>query len=338
MTGRLKRNIFFPALVLFFFLAGVNVYSFSLSVDDSGGSFFSVTARDDISGEEFALWDDDANSSSWILNINGNLITPSEKGWKREYRNSESAEMLTYSDRLYTFETKINISENGKFLLITASFINNSNEKVDVAPFMLLDTSLGESTGLPLKLPDGSFVTGELYLETPDIPAWIGSIRSKDVPSLYIFPVNDLSEDPYSMIVANWLRLKQSGPEYEYEEGRSFDNLPFSAADSAVMIRYKVKNLDPGERRVVKIIMGLQADPPDSEVFDIGGTAARNLESERFRLREYTLIQRLRAVQTVLDELDYLLDNDGDISDEAVSNLENSTSDQEKLRREYENL
>jgi len=338
MTDRHIRNVFF-SLILLFFLTGVDLFSFNITVDDSGGgSFLSVTVDDDHSGKKYALWDGDANSSSWILNINGNIITPSENGWKREYRNTESGYRLTYTERLYSFEMNITISENGRFILVTATFVNNSSEKVDYSPLLLLDTSLGESTGLPFKLPDGSFITGEQIFEASDMPAWIGSIQSNEVPSLYIFPVTDMGERPSSLTVANWLRLKQSGRDYDFKEGRSFDNLPFSEADSALMLRYREKSLTPGENRVVKLVMGLSADIPDSGSFVKGGDASPDLESERFRLREYTLIQRLRAVQSVLDELDYLLDNTGDISDEAVSDLEVSTADQEKLRGEYENL
>jgi len=339
MRDRQRKNIFTSVLVLFIFLIPLNLYSLTITVDDSGGgSFLSVAVNDENSGKSYPLWDDDENSSSWILSINGNLITPSESGWKRAYRETESGYRLTYSERLYSLETKINISENGRFILVTASFTNNSSEKVNYAPMLLLDTFLGESTGLPFKLPDGTFITGERIYETSDIPAWVGSTRSKEVPSLYIFPVTEMGERPISLIMANWQRLKQSGLDYDFEEGRSFDNLPFSEADSALMIRYREKILNPGESRVVKLVMGLSSDLPDSESFVSGGAAAPYPESERFRLREYTLIQRLRSVQSVLDELDYLLDNGGDISDEAVSDLEDSMADQEKLRGEYENL
>jgi len=339
MKGEYSDKIFLSVLVLLFSSLSMNLYSFSITVDDSrGGSFLTVAAVDELTGDRYALWDEDADSSGWVLNINGNPVTPSENRWNRDYRDTESGYRLTYSDRLYTFETKINIYRDAGFFLMTATFTNNSDEKVEFEPSLLLDTSLGESTGLPFKLPDGSFITGEKRFEDSDIPAWIGSIRSQEVPALYIFPTVNTGDRPLALIAANWLRLKESGPDYEYEEGRSFDNPPFSEDDSAVLIRYRGKMLGPGESRVVAITMGLGAELPESESFESLESAAPILESERFRLREYTLIQRLRGVQAVLDELDYLLNNTEGISNDAVSDLEDRTSDQEMLRGEYENL
>jgi len=60
--------------------------------------------------------------------------------------------------------------------------------------------------------------------------------------------------------------------------------------------------------------------------------------NERCRLREYTLKQRLLEVETALDMINNLLENESLLNEEAVLNIEVSTANQEKLRAEYENL
>ncbi len=325
-------------LLLLFFTAG-NVFSYSIKVNDENkGSFFTISAVSADNNQNFSLWDDDRNSSSWILDIEGVFISPSENGWIRDYHRTGDVSKLQYSNRYYTFENEAVVSSSGSHLLLTAVFTNNSTERVKFSPVFLLDTSLGEVTGLPFKLPDGSFISSEMYYEGYRIPEWIGCIRSSDVPALYLFMGKGTGDRPQSVIMANWLRLKESTADFKVEEGRSFDNLPFSEADSALMLKFNGKNVEPGSTMTVKFVLGLSPNQPGPNAFISPVYESVDPGNERFRLREYTLKQRLLEVETALDMINNLLENESLLNEEAVLNIEVSTANQEKLRAEYENL
>ncbi len=332
-----KISLIMYLLVLFF--VAENLFSYSIKVDDEKkGSFFTLSAVSADNNQLHALWDDDRNSSGWILDIDGELITPSENGWIRDYHKSGDIHKLQYSNRYYSFENEAVVSTSGSHLLLTAVFTNNGNEPVRFTPMLLLDTSLGEATGLPFKLPDGSFISSEMYYEGFKIPEWIGSIRSSDVPALYLFMGRGIGDRPQSVIMANWQRLKQSTDEFKFEEGRNFDNLPFSEADSALRLNFSEKKVEAGGRVAVKLVLGLNPVQPGPQAFIPPVSESADIGKEQFKLRVYTLKQRLIEVDTALDEINNLLENDSLISEEAVLNVELSTANQEKLRAEYENL
>ncbi len=342
MISKICRTSSLLLFILVLFSTAGNVFSYNIEVnDDNKGAFYTVSAVSAVSTDKeqhFPLWDGDSNSSSWILDINGVFVAPLENGWIREYRNSREVYKLQYSNRYYSFENEAVVSTSGNYVLFSAIFTNNSSERVQFAPMLLLDTSLGEETGLPFVIPDGSFITTERYYEGSKIPEWIGSIRSSDVPALYIFLDKGLGNRPQSVIMSNWLRLKQSTEDFIHQEGRSFDNLPFSEADSALMLRFNGKKMQPGEAMTVKLILGLNPNQPGPEAFISSVSDTVDSENEQFRLREYTLKQRLTEVDTALDKINNLLENESLISDEAILDIKLSTANQEKLRAEYENL
>ena len=339
MISKIFKTSSLIMFMLVLFSTAGNVFSYTIEVDDDNkGAFFTVSAVSADNDQRYSLWDDDSNSSSWILDINGVFVAPMENGWIRDYHKSGEVYKLQYSNRSYSFENEAVVSSSGSYLLFTAIFTNNSSEQLKFAPRLLLDTSLGEETGLPFVLPDGSFITTERYYEGSKIPEWIGSIRSSGVPALYIFMEKGIGDRPQSVIMSNWLRLKQSTEDFIVEEGRRFDNLPFSEADSALMLKFSGKKLQPGETMTVRIILGLNPNQPGPEAFISPVSDSVDFEKEQFRLREYTLKERLTEVDTALDKINNLLEDESLISDEAVLDIELSTANQEKLRAEYENL
>jgi len=333
-----KKIIGFIFKIVFLFVPAI-AFAFSISIEDSGkGSFPIVYAVSPESGQKYHLWDEDVSSSSWILDVDNVLIVPSESGWIRRFSETDGRYVLSFSSRMYSFVSEMNISEDGNHLLMSVSFTNKSSEKVQFAPFLLLDTSIAEVTGLPFKLPDGSYVSSEQIFEGSRIPEWICNSVNSTTPSLYLFLNKGLSDRPLSVTLANWLRLKQSGESYSLVEGRSFDNLPFSEDDSAVMLRYSKKSLGPGETRTVQMLLGLNSHQAVMENFNKQSSGSVSLLTESTRLREYTLMQRLDVLESVIDEINGLLDNGENPSAEVLAGIENKTEKQEMLQAEYENL
>ena len=324
------------ALLLLVFAEGA--YGFNLSIDGSNdGSFITVNAiyGDDL---QFALWDRDVLSSGWILDIDGTFIAPADNGWIREYRETDGNHRLIYSNRAYSFENNAVVSSGGSHILITVRFTNNSTESVRFAPMLLLDTSLGEVTGLPFHMADGTYVSNEQFFEGPKVPEWVKSSRNSDTPSLTIIMDGKSAARPQSLTLANWFRLKQDGALFVPEIGRDFSCLPFSEADSAVFIRYREKKIASGESIEIDLVIGLNENAPGTDAYEKLIPVSVDPGVENIRLREYTLRQRIGEIRSLLDAIDILIDNNGVITGEAVTELEGRTAIQEKLRTEYENL
>ena len=333
-------RIKFPVLlVLFVFLSIWNISAYSLKVDYSEErSFFIVSALSP--DEKQALWDEDTSSTTWILFINGAAVTPSEDGWNREYNEtSDDVYTLKYTNRAYALENRIVLSSSRMHLLLSSTFTNNSSEKVTISQAFLLDTVLGEVTGLPFLTPDGSYIDSEKQFTGAKIPEWIGTVKSNDEPGLYIFFNDDsLADPPDSITLANWLRLKQNTKDYPYVEGRSFNNPPYSESDSAMLLDFPEKPLNPGESLTVNVLMGLIAAQPNADSFKHLGSVAIDPEKENFNLKSYTIKQRLAGVEILLDELNELLEKDEAVSENTVNNIIEKLQYQEKLLAEYENL
>ena len=327
-------------LISFVFLPAWNASAYNMKVDYSRErSFFIVSAHSSDGKENYALWDEDVSSTAWILFINGAAVTPSEDGWNRDYNETNDGYTLKYKNRVYTLENRIVLSSSRMYLHLSSTFTNNSSEKVTISQAFLLDTVLGEVTGLPFRKPDGSYIDSEDQFTGAKIPEWIGTVKSNDQPGLYIFFNDDsLADRPESVTLANWLRLKQSPVGFPYVEGRSFDNPPYSESDSAMLIHYHEKSLEPGESLTVNILMGLTAVQPDADSFKQPDSVAIDPEKENFNLRSYTLKQRLAGIEVLLDELNKLLEKDDAVSENTVNDIKEKLQYQEKLLAEYENL
>ena len=336
MKGRILRSLFMTVLINLF--PAVGAFAYNLEILPAQGAFFSVKALSEDGTAAYSLWDEDSESSGWILNINGDFINPGESGWTRSYSESDGIHKIEFSNRLYSFESEMTCSSDAQHILLTCRFTNNSAEKLQFSPRLLLDTSLGETTGLPFRLSDGTFISGETILEGTGIPDWLESMKSSDVPALYVITKGRIQDTPRALISANWLRLKQSSGDFSIEEGRNFDNLPYSENDSALMFLFGEKALNSGEDTGISLVLGVNPDEPVLEDFQQITRASVDKEVENIRLREYTLKQRLREISTVLDLLDNLLDNDESINTESISDIEEKAAELEKLRAEYENL
>ncbi|MCG8454492.1 MAG: hypothetical protein MI717_15070 [Spirochaetales bacterium] len=284
------------------------------------------------------LWDEDETSTGWILTIDQEDQTPAIDGWTRGEGSGEDSQRILWRKRSFAFVQDAIISVDMRHVRITARFENSSSSTVRVQPSLLVDTVLGEATGLPFLLEDGTYISSETRLSGSQIPLWLKSRRDVESPALtFLFTGEEGGTLPQEVIIANWLRLKEEGREFEVEAGRSFDALPLSENDSAVKLRFAPEAIPAGQSREWVVVLGLD-ERPFPGGFDRlegdGGQAA----VENARLRSYTLRQRLRDLDAVIDSIDELLDNEDAITTETVADIENRLDRQEQLRTEYENL
>lgn len=285
-----------------------------------------------------ALWDEDPLSSGWIFIVDGESVSPADSDWVRDDRLSESGRILSYSNKVYSLEQKVIVSAEGSHAKFVMTFSNNSTDTVEIVPLLLLDTSLGETTGLPYLLPNGTYLQEEISLEGSKLPDWIKTVRDSSTPALTLSFSDKISDSPESLIAANWLRMKQNGMDFVLQEGRNFDLLPFSEGDSALLIRYGSKRVSSGASMEITGIFGLDENVPRPEEFNRAVNMAVDVGRENSRLREYTVRQRLREIESTISAIDSLLADEGLMDAETVADIEQEAGRQERLRAEYENL
>lgn len=224
--------------------------------DESGASFLKTASVDD---DEFtSLWDGDALSSGWLLGFSGKTHLPAEDGWERREQRTERGGTLGYSIPDFTLNQELILSAGGRHALLKVQFINNGRRRIKLRPELLLDTNLGEYKGVHFLLPDGSAVTSETIREGEGVPEWIKSEYASGGPSLVLSFDGITADRPQRVVMANWMRLRESRRNVTVREGRSFDYLPFSENDSALLIRYDEQALRPGQSMKLNLVFGLE--------------------------------------------------------------------------------
>ena len=227
-----------------------------LELEDAAGASFLKTAA--VQDDEFtSLWDRDVLSSGWLLGFSGKAHLPAEDGWERQEQRTERGGTLRYSIPDFTLNQELILSAGGRHALLKVQFTNNGRRRIRLRPELLLDTNLGEYNGVPFLLPDGSAVTSETVREGDKVPEWIKSEYAAGGPSLVLSFDGITADRPQRVVMANWMRLKEKRRNAGVREGRSFDYLPFSENDSALLIQYDERALRPGQSMKLNLVFGL---------------------------------------------------------------------------------
>ena len=290
-------------------------------------------------GRSWLLWDEDALSSGWFLDVENALQSPVDDGWTRTAERDFNMQAVIYTSRSLTFRLEAKLSTDRRYVKMSASVTFTGTGGIRVRPGVLVDTILGEATGLPFSASGEDYISTETVYSSSSLPVWIKSSRDAQTPSLTLFPQGAGSVSPEHLFLANWMRLKEGGTRFSPEPGRSFDNLPFSQGDSAVQLLFPETTLNTGESETFAFIVGLDEIAPGADDFVVRQAAPGvDTETENTRLRDYAVRQRIRELDAAIASIDELLENNGNIPVEDVVEMENFLKDQERFLSEYENL
>jgi hypothetical protein len=135
-------------------------------------------------------------------------------------------------------------SQAANGVMITVNIQNNATQRSFVGLRMLFDTELGEGRKKVPFITNTQIVTSELLLEgNSNEKFWI--TRGKNIALMgSIVNPDGIGKGPDIVHIANWKRLKDAPWRLSYSEGRSFNNLPYSAGDSAVCYYFGPEMLD----------------------------------------------------------------------------------------------
>ena len=314
-----------------------NIGEGSLRISDAG-AFMLISAPIAGSTEYLPLWDDDPLSSQWILSIDGVQVSPSDENWVRELSENQSTSILEYRNRAFSLRQEWRLLPGSPHAVVTTTFRNSTTAPVRVSMNLLLDTSLGESNGLPVQLDSGEYIRGETTLADLRMPRWIKTVKNVNSPALTVILDGKGISKPERLVVANWRRLKEGGLSFQSVEGRNFDLLPFSRTDSAILIGFREKAVPVGGESSVSIILGLNENPVSpaetgsSQIFSV------DEKTENRRLRIYAIRERLTEVNREIEMINRLLEDDQEPERNTVLESENRVEILERRRTEYENL
>jgi len=136
-------------------------------------------------------------------------------------------------------------SQEANGVMITMTLQNTGTERSFVGLRMLLDTELGEGKkGTPI-LTNRQVVSSELLIEgNSGDRYWISRGKRISLMGSIVNPVRSLGKGPDLVHIANWKKLRDTPWRLPYSQGRSFNNLPYSAGDSAVCYYFGPEMLD----------------------------------------------------------------------------------------------
>jgi len=128
---------------------------------------------------------------------------------------------------------------------ITMSIQNTGTERSFVGLRMLIDTDLDEKNNDTPILTNTQVVSSELLIEgNSNDRFWVSRGNKISLMGSIINPVETLGKGPDLVHIANWKRLRDAPWRLTYLKGRSFNNLPYSAGDSAVCYYFGPEMVD----------------------------------------------------------------------------------------------
>jgi hypothetical protein len=142
-------------------------------------------------------------------------------------------------------------------LEITVSVTNEGEDPSLVGVRFIYDTYLGERSNVHFITPGAPSISRETLLDPGPVNRYVASVTAPDAGYGFQIMLDGApADEPEAAIVANWKRLIDSTWDYEVNESRNFNRLPYSINDSAVLVVYPTVQLAPGAAYSVTSYLG----------------------------------------------------------------------------------
>lgn len=197
-------------------------------------------------------------------------------------------------------------SGEGDYLLISTVLENTSGKPGTFAVKALLDTYLGEDTGIHFYSDARNRVSSETGIQfSRDKDTFIvsGSVDNKLIIPLLFGKVTK----PELVVLSNWSRLNTLSWIPPIEEGRTF-NTVFSVNDSAALLIWPEQRLEAGQRLQVNLVLSAFV-PGKTKVAEAGESDSQKIERILARITEIEANPdsaddaELNALNEMLDQL-----------------------------------
>ncbi len=179
---------------------------------------------------------------------------------------------------------------------VTVTVTNLGERATTVAVRYLFDTYLGERSNVHFATGIRDSIARETRITPSQAePYWESTAGENDVAFQQMIYGPGVTV-PRHVVVANWKRLNEAGWSFDVNPDRSFNLLPYSINDSAVLVTYPESVVAPeGEYEVVT---------------HLGGRAPLGYQRESVSAAERDPAAALDEVNALIDEIDRLLNQE----------------------------
>lgn len=187
---------------------------------------------------------------------------------------------------------------NGLVVKITIENISESALAVEAR--YIIDTYLGEDSGIHFKTDSIDRVSGETSFTKYTLPSYILSPSDSDrFDGLQIMTEASGVTPPDKLVLANWKRLNDTTWDYETRSTRNFNYPPYSFNDSAAALYYNLGRLQKGGKKEIVLAMGAYTDT---------GFSVKDFETKSEIADVYN--QSLQSVSSQTDDVDLSVQTD----------------------------
>ncbi len=143
---------------------------------------------------------------------------------------------------------------DGIKITVTVKNVSEITKKVGLS--YLLDTYLGEKSKIHFKTDSNTVINSETYYSS-DFPSYfVSPYNSSAFGGLEVMLKGPGITPPEKVIFANWKRLKDNIGNYNIQNSRNFNLLPYSINDSAAALYYDQRSVAPGNQFKIVIALG----------------------------------------------------------------------------------
>jgi hypothetical protein len=215
---------------------------------------------------EALIFDQDPRTSFATLSVDGKLyklgdsselrssVSRTDTGLRLEFR---SASVVVRQDLDFVLSDGASLADGVR---VTFSLENISEREVSLGIRYLIDTWLGEKSGVHFYTDKRPRIGSETEILRSDADAWIATPSGpypQAVKSGFMIQIaGDGVDRPDRALLANWKRLSDATWGFAANSQRNFTVTPYSINDSAVALFWEPVSVARGGTRSVSFVMG----------------------------------------------------------------------------------
>jgi hypothetical protein len=271
------------------------------------------------------MFDQDPRTSLVTLSVDGRHI---KLGDSSEYRfqisRTDGGLRIEYRSAVCVVRQNYDfVKSSGQALadgvLVTIELENVSERESMLGARVLIDTWLGERSGIHFKTAKTERVGVETALKPSSDLSWVAT--PGDRTSFMVQFVGEGISGPSNVLLSNWKRLADATWGYDANPQRNFTLIPYSINDSAIALFWEPSSVPRGGIRKISFFMGSFNESgyraPDGKTKTEEIFAATVLAPEKPDAAT-SLAADLIAVRDLISRIDRALAVGGDISDQEL--------------------
>ncbi len=310
---------------------------------------FSLYYLEDLKSDRYVplFFDRDPRTSSLGLLSNNKILTlgPSSRFEQTVERSVDGARFIWVSSSLRVTQSFRFVKSRSNSLVdgieIEVTVKNTGRSFTNIGIHLLLDTNLGEDEKAHFITSDGEKIEKEAVFSSSMPAYWISPAEYDDFQGLQGMLSGIGLTQPDRVIFANWKRLNDEMWNLDVRRNRNFNLPPYSINDSAVCLFFDAQRVSPGSTRKITTAVGAAS----GAVFS--GTVSRaanddtgSMENVRKSISGVSaegssIEEDIIVVEDIISNIDALLANPSEVSEEKITLLEEALSNLQKRSDSY---